>query len=88
MILKQNVRTVVMMYNKNMRNLSVKFLACLLIWQSEIVYACPMCKDIMKTFGQLTQGWFWSILLMLAIPFTMVGFFAGFLVKSYRKNKQ
>ncbi|MBI1976485.1 MAG: hypothetical protein HYS56_03140 [Candidatus Omnitrophica bacterium] len=50
--------------------------------------ACPMCKDVMKAFGRLTEGWFWSILLMLAIPFTLVGVFAGLLVRSYRKSRR
>ncbi len=71
-----------------MKTIIPKMLLLVSLATATSAYACPMCKDVMKAFGQLTQGWFWSILLMLAIPFTMVGLFAGFLVRSYRKNKQ
>ena len=38
------------------------------------MFACPMCKDIVSTFyAHLSQGYFWSILLMLAMPALMVG---------------
>jgi hypothetical protein len=70
-----------------MRNLSVKFLACLLIWQSEVVYACPMCKDILKAFSGLTEGYFWSILLMISVPFLIVGLFAGMITREYRRSR-
>ena len=48
--------------------------------------ACPLCKDIIKSFSRLTEGYFWSIVLMLTIPFLLVGFFGGFLARAYLKN--
>ncbi len=47
------------------------------------IIACPLCKDIIKSFSRLSEGYFWSIVLMLTIPFLLVGFFGGFLARAY-----
>lgn len=51
-------------------------------------YACPMCKDLLKVFGRLTEGWFWSILLMISVPFLMIAFATGIIVKASRRNQR
>jgi hypothetical protein len=50
--------------------------------------ACPLCKDAVAQTGGLASGFFWSILLMLAVPFVVVGVIGGLIVKSQRGASQ
>lgn len=58
------------------------------------LWACPMCKaGLMSAINpryltRLAEGYFWSIVLMLSIPFLMVGTVAFFIAKSYRNAER
>ena len=37
-------------------------------------FACPMCKDLIAGFmHRMAEGYFWSIILMVSMPFVLVG---------------
>ncbi len=51
-------------------------LACgMVLWATDIVLACPNCKDQLASDPAamgIVRGYFWSILLMLSMPFTVL----------------
>lgn len=53
---------------------------------------CPNCKDAINTSDpdglNLARGYFYSILLMLAMPFTLAGSFAAYVWREVRRQKQ
>jgi hypothetical protein len=53
--------------------------------------ACPNCKDAVNTSDpdglNLARGYFYSILLMLAMPFTLAGSFAAYVWREVRRQK-
>lgn len=51
-------------------------------------YACPLCKEAVEKIGHVwtSMGFNWSIYLMLAVPFLLVGSFAAVLYFQYRKR--
>lgn len=58
------------------------------------LYACPMCgdilergKDAVKAF-KFSSGIAWSILLMLAVPYLLVGGTIFVIWKSYQNKKK
>lgn len=55
------------------------------------VSACPNCKDGVNTSDpdglNLARGYFYSILLMLAMPFTLAGSFAAYVWREVRRQK-
>ena len=55
------------------------------------VSACPNCKDAVNTGDpdglNLARGYFYSILLMLAMPFTLAGSFAAYVWREVRRQK-
>ena len=67
-------------------------IAFILFFRAFVAYACPMCNDIVgrgkdalaaMRFG---SGIGWSILLMLAVPFSMIAVFVFTIVRRQRKN--
>jgi hypothetical protein len=54
-------------------------------------YACPGCKQALATAegeqGNMVNGYFWSILFMLSMPFTLLGLFAGSMYLAVRKAR-
>jgi len=53
--------------------------------------ACPNCKDAVNTSDpdglNVARGYFYSILLMLAMPFTLVGSFGAYVWREMRRQK-
>jgi hypothetical protein len=51
--------------------------------------ACPNCKDALGTEAakSLAQGYYWSILVLLSLPFLLTGFIALKIVRAYRSKK-
>jgi hypothetical protein len=53
---------------------------------------CPNCKDGVNTADpdglNMARGYFYSILLMLAMPFTLAGSFAAYVWREMRRQKQ
>jgi heme/copper-type cytochrome/quinol oxidase subunit 2 len=52
---------------------------------------CPNCKDAVDTSDpeglNLARGYFYSILLMLAMPFTLVSSFGAYVWREMRRQK-
>jgi hypothetical protein len=53
---------------------------------------CPNCKDAVSTADpeglNMARGYFYSILLMLAMPFTLVGSFGIYVWREMRRQRQ
>ena len=47
--------------------------------------ACPLYKDLIKGVSRLTEGYSWTILLMIGIPFALIGLFSGLVIRSYQR---
>lgn len=55
-------------------------------------WACPNCKDAVNTSDpdglNLARGYFYSILLMLAMPFTLAGSFGCYVWREVRRQRR
>ncbi len=55
-------------------------------------FGCPNCKDGVNTSDpdglNIARGYFYSILLMLAMPFTLAGSFAAYVWREMRRQKR
>jgi heme/copper-type cytochrome/quinol oxidase subunit 2 len=60
------------------------FALCLLPFAMSFALACPLCKESL-TAG-MAKGFFWSILLMLAVPVVVVGTIAGVVWRAGKKQ--
>ncbi len=53
---------------------------------------CPNCKDAVAVNDpegmNLARGYFYSILIMLAMPFTLVGSFGAYVWREMRRQKR
>jgi hypothetical protein len=47
--------------------------------------ACPLCKENLSSGA--ARGYFWSILLMLAVPMVVVGVISGIVWRASRRSK-
>jgi hypothetical protein len=53
-----------------------------------LAHACPLCKEALSKMGEIwtVVGFNWSIYFMIAVPFLLVGAFAGALYWNWRKQ--
>ena len=55
-------------------------------------FGCPNCKDAVAGSDpegmNLARGYFYSILIMLAMPFTLVGSFGAYVWREMRRQKR
>jgi len=55
-------------------------------------FGCPNCKDAVNTADpeglNVARGYFYSILLMLAMPFTLAGSFGIYVWREMRRQRQ
>ena len=55
-------------------------------------FGCPNCKDAVDTSDpdglNMARGYFYSILLMLAMPFTLVGTFGCYVWREMRRQER
>ena len=55
-------------------------------------FGCPNCKDAVNTSDpeglNVARGYFYSILLMLAMPFTLAGSFAAYVWREMRRQQR
>jgi heme/copper-type cytochrome/quinol oxidase subunit 2 len=63
----------------------------LLLVDAVVAHACPGCKQALATAegeqANMVNGYFWSILFMLSMPFTLLGLFAGSMYLAVRKAR-
>lgn len=54
-------------------------------------WGCPTCKDAVNTSDpeglNVARGYFYSILLMLAMPFTLAGSFGAYVWREMRRQR-
>ncbi|MBT4886064.1 MAG: hypothetical protein HON07_02490, partial [Planctomycetaceae bacterium] len=69
---------------------SFLLIACLAI--SNDVLGCPTCKDGLAAAdsegANIARGYFYSILLMIAMPFTLAGSFGLYVWRETRRQRQ
>ncbi len=84
-------------YNEGMKRIHLAMLpACCVLAVLAVVAAdalgCPNCKDAVNTSDpdglNVARGYFYSILLMLAMPFTLAGSFAAYVWREVRRQKR
>lgn len=64
----------------------VALLAC----AADVASACPTCKNAVagsEGGGDVVAGYFWSILFMMSMPFTILGTFSGYMYLEVRKAR-
>ncbi len=58
---------------------------------AEFADACPGCKDALSEndpqHARMVRGYFWSILFMMAMPFTIAGTFGTFFYLEVRRKR-
>lgn len=76
---------------KRTKLVAVIVLVCGLMAAADAV-GCPNCKDAVNTSDaeglNLARGYFYSILLMLAMPFTLAGSFAAYVWREMRRQQR
>lgn len=70
----------------------VAALAAVAVFMATDALACPTCKDAVNTSDpdglNMARGYFYSIILMLAMPFTLAGSFAAYVWREIRRQKR
>jgi hypothetical protein len=68
------------------------FVAIVVLLTTADAFGCPNCKDAVNTSDpdglNLARGYFYSILLMLAMPFTLIGSFGCYVWREMRKQQR
>ncbi|MCE9630356.1 MAG: hypothetical protein K8S94_06525 [Planctomycetia bacterium] len=66
-------------------------IAAVLILLATDAFGCPNCKDAVNTSDpeglNVARGYFYSILLMLAMPFTLAGSFGAYVWREMRRQR-
>jgi hypothetical protein len=66
--------------------------AVLAVLAAAEAFGCPNCKDAVDTSDpdglNLARGYFYSILLMLAMPFTLAGTFGCYVWREMRRQER
>ena len=72
-------------------NRIVLIVALLLLFAGPVAEACPGCKDALSEndpqHARMVRGYFWSILFMMAMPFTIAGTFGTFFYLEVRRKR-
>lgn len=67
------------------------FVAILVVFAAGEALGCPNCKDAVNTSDpdglNVARGYFYSILLMLAMPFTLVASFGAYVWREMRRQR-
>lgn len=76
---------------RRFRWIALLTVACLLFVAADAM-ACPTCKDGLQAAdsegANIARGYFYSILLMLAMPFTLAGSFGLYVWREMRRQRQ
>ena len=66
--------------------------ALIVALHADVAHACPGCKQALATAegeqANMVNGYYWSILFMLSMPFTLLGLFAGSMYLAVRKARK
>ena len=70
----------------------VAFAALAVVLLAAEAWACPNCKDAVNTADpdglNMARGYFYSILIMLAMPFTLVASFGVYVWREFRRQER
>ncbi len=74
------------------RLISVFFALALVLVVVQTAAACPSCKAALAAGGDtdqanLVRGFFWSILFMLSMPFTLLGTFSFVMYRAVKRAR-
>jgi len=76
---------------RHLRWIALLTVVCLLFVGSDVM-ACPTCKDGLQAAdsegANIARGYFYSILIMLAMPFTLAGSFGLYVWREIRRQRQ
>ena len=54
---------------------------------AQTAWACAMCKDIVAGFmSRMAEGYFWSIILLVSMPFIVVSLIAWRVIRAARRR--
>ncbi|MEI7781504.1 MAG: hypothetical protein WCJ18_06215 [Planctomycetota bacterium] len=72
--------------------IALLLLATVVVLSAGEAFGCPNCKDAVSANDpegmNLARGYFYSILIMLAMPFTLVGSFGAYVWREMRRQKR
>jgi hypothetical protein len=72
--------------------LLLAIVAIVVVLASGDLFACPTCKDGVAESDpegmNLARGYFYSILIMLAMPFTLAGSFGAYVWREMRRQER
>jgi hypothetical protein len=75
---------------RHWRLLAVCLVAVVMLGSGD-AFGCPNCKDAVNTSDpeglNIARGYFYSILLMLAMPFTLAGSFGAYVWREMRRQR-
>ncbi|REK09386.1 MAG: hypothetical protein DWQ37_18265 [Planctomycetota bacterium] len=73
------------------RALAVSLAITLLLGAASVAVACPSCQQALDadgSQGDLASGLYYSILLMMSMPFALVGAFAGLAYRAVKREQR
>ena len=71
------------------KRLALAFTLLLALFVVDSVQACPTCKEsLSENNKELVQGYFWSIMFMMAMPFSILTGIGTYFYVLIRKNKK
>ena len=79
-----------MKVSRTTKRLALAFTLLLALFFVDSVQACPTCKEsLSENNKELVQGYFWSIMFMMAMPFSIltgIGTYFYVLIRKSKKN--
>ena len=70
--------------------LMIALLVMLLVTTAD-AWACPGCKEALASEagaqGEVVRGYFWSILFMMSMPFTVLSLFGAYMYREVRRAR-
>ena len=79
-----------MKVSRTTKRLALAFTLLLALFVVDSVQACPTCKEsLSENNKELVQGYFWSIMFMMAMPFSIltgIGTYFYVLIRKSKKN--
>jgi hypothetical protein len=64
----------------------------LVVGLASVAQACPTCGEGMNEMGEagkkMINGWFWSIVFMMSMPFTILSSLGGYMYYLVRKDRR
>ncbi|MBI1883834.1 MAG: hypothetical protein HYS08_06470 [Chlamydiae bacterium] len=73
---------------KYLRN--IIFIVTFSLLEKSFAWSCPNCKDFLATesASALARGYYWSILMMVSLPFVLVGMISFLIFLNVRSKRK